>query len=170
MINLSMIINYLPYQGLQMITDIEYINKLSESKKNNVNELIASFSGNNIQALPPTEIRKGILESLGDIGCSSSVKIDKNLNITISSIKNSCGICVQFGNISRYYADILKLQYLYKNSKINLGIIVVPKKELTLNFYRSGGNLSSFERIIKEMDVLKNIITIPLAIVGVKER
>lgn len=41
-------------------------------------------------------------------------------------MKNRVGVCFQLDNVARMYADLLKLQVLGKNGKIDAGVIIVP--------------------------------------------
>ena len=100
----------------------------------------------------PDSIRNSVIESINDIDCvgasgdtrafnknlmnklyasgwSESVPLSVYSKISITSIFEKIGLCVQTGNIARIYADILKLQTLYTDEKISAGIVVLPVKD-----------------------------------------
>lgn len=97
-------------------------------------------------------------------GWTGKVKIDKNAGITITSMKENVGLCVQTGNVGRFYSDIIKLQTLYLNGKIESGVYIIPTKESAL---RMGDNLTNYERVTSELVIYKKIITIPIFVIGV---
>ena len=74
------------------------------------------------------------------------------------------GLCIQTGNVARTYADMLKLQALYTDGKINAGVLVLPVKECADTF---GKNVANFERFLRELlYVFSKVITVPLLVVG----
>lgn len=111
-----------------------------------------------------TELRETIERLIQLQGWSGKVKIDKSKAITITSMKNNTGLCIQTGNVGRFYADILKLQTLYLNGKIEAGIYILPTKS-SANII--GDNLANFERFVEELNLYKKIITVPLFVIGI---
>lgn len=99
-------------------------------------------------------------------GWSGETRIDKSNNITITSMKENVGLCIQTGNVGRFYADMLKLQTLYLNGKIDTGIVIIP---LNNEAKIMGDNLANYERFIRELDLYKKIITIPIHVIGIGE-
>lgn len=83
--------------------------------------------------------------------------------ITISSVYEKIGLCVQTGNVARIYADMLKLQTLFTDDKINAGIFILPSKACADLI---GKNVANYERFVRELTyVFSKVITIPLLIV-----
>jgi hypothetical protein len=121
----------------------------------------------------PFNIRKGCASSLRKTierliqlqGWSGKVRIDKSKAITITSMKNNTGLCIQTGNVGRFYADILKLQTLYLNGNIEAGVYILPTKQ-SANVM--GDNLANYERFVEELDLYKKIITVPLFVIGIE--
>lgn len=111
-----------------------------------------------------SNLRKTIERLIQLQGWSGKVKIDKSKGITITSMKESVGLCIQTGNVGRFYADILKLQTLYLNGKIEGGIYILPTKQ---SAQIMGDNLANYERFIEELDLYKKIITVPLFVIGI---
>lgn len=81
-------------------------------------------------------------------------------------MKDSVGLCLQTGNVGRFYADMLKLQTLYLNGKIESGIVILPTNHAAKLM---GDNLANFERFIRELNLYKKIITIPIHVIGIEE-
>lgn len=121
----------------------------------------------------PFEVRKGsasklrkiVLESLFKLGWSDKTKIVSGNDITITSMKGDIGLCLQTGNVSRFYADILKLQSLYIKDKASAAMYILPTKNASL---KMGSNIAYFERFVEELGLYKHIITIPIMIIGIE--
>lgn len=111
-----------------------------------------------------TNLRKTIDRHIQLQGWSGKIKIDKTTGITITSMKDNIGLCIQTGNVGRFYADMLKLQTLYLNDKADAGIYILPTKQAAQIM---GDNLASFERFVEELELYKKIITIPMHVIGI---
>lgn len=72
---------------------------------------------------------------------------------------------VQFGNMSRWYSDIFKLQTAYAQSLVNVGLSIVPKAVLA---QRIDSNIASYERVIRELPSANLSITLPILVIGVE--
>lgn len=72
---------------------------------------------------------------------------------------------VQFGNMSRWYSDIFKLQTAYSQSLINLGLSIVPMGSLGR---RIDSNIVSYERVVRELPFANLSITLPILVIGVE--
>jgi len=110
-----------------------------------------------------TPIRKYITSEMSSIGWSNRTIIHPETQISITGILNDTALCVQLGNVSRYYADLLKLQFLYQSKKCSQSIYILP----TYSFAKLlGSNISNFDRLTKELKIFKKIITIPILVLG----
>ena len=74
------------------------------------------------------KMRDAFLGSLKVSGWSSEIAVAQGSDMTITSIKNEIGLCLQTGNMARMYADLMKLQTLYLNNAIKSAVIVVPSE------------------------------------------
>lgn len=72
---------------------------------------------------------------------------------------------VQFGNMSRWYSDIFKLQTAYSQSLIDLGLSIVPMGVLGR---RIDSNIASYERVLRELPSANLSITLPILVIGVE--
>ena len=72
---------------------------------------------------------------------------------------------VQFGNMARWYSDIFKFQTAYSTDLIDLGICIVPMKEMAI---RIDSNITNYERVLRELPAADMSITHPILIIGIK--
>ena len=82
----------------------------------------------------------------------------------INGIKNNTGWAIQTGNVARFYADILKLQWLYEEKRIKNAVYVCLSKESQRESYLS--NTIHIERALREADFFNNIITLPILFIS----
>ena len=73
-------------------------------------------------------LRDQFIEALMIAGWSGEISVSPNQSgMTITSMKAGTGLCLQTGgNMSRIYADILKLQALYLDMVISSAVFVLP--------------------------------------------
>lgn len=72
---------------------------------------------------------------------------------------------VQFGNMSRWYSDIFKLQTAYSQSLVDIGLSIVPTSALGR---RIDSNIVSYERVVRELPSANLSITLPILVIGVE--
>ena len=107
---------------------------------------------------------KDLLDKLRSKGWADGFPLSVYSKISITSVLDKIGICVQTGNVARIYADILKMQTLFTDEKLSAGILVVPTKEYADSL---GKNVANYERLIRELTyVFSKVITIPLLIIS----
>ncbi|TSA28974.1 MAG: restriction endonuclease [Verrucomicrobiaceae bacterium] len=108
------------------------------------------------------KIRDSLVESLGIDGWSGEVQIEPPSRITITSLKNGVGLCVQTGgNMSRMYADILKLQKLYMENRVTIGAFILPTGPAAKSL---GDNVANADRLVSELSIFKKVIHMPIAV------
>lgn len=83
--------------------------------------------------------------------------------ITITSVKHDTGLCVQTGNMSRMYADLLKLQHMFLRKTIKVGVMVVPSHAAAKKL---GDNIINADRLIRELEIFRSVIRMPLVVVS----
>jgi len=110
-----------------------------------------------------TKLREKILCSLRTQGWSDKVRLSAGSKITITAMRGNIALCLQTGNMSRFYADLLKLQYLFQNGKVAAAIYIVPTKRRAKEM---GSNLAHFERFIEELELFREIIAVPTLVIG----
>lgn len=110
-----------------------------------------------------SDIRQDILEDLKNKGWSDKLLLARGSNISITAKKADVGLCMQTGNVSRVYADLMKLQTLFVNQQITAGIIVVATRDCAKQYTC---NAATYERLLKELDIFSQVITMPLVVIG----
>lgn len=108
-------------------------------------------------------IRQRVLNDLQVKGWSNKVLLTRGSNISITAKKDDVGLCMQTGNVSRVYADLMKLQTLFVNGRIKAGIIIVATTDCARQYTC---NAATYERLVRELEIFSQVITMPLVIVG----
>lgn len=132
------------------------------------NEVIAAIASSTLRKPINTKsIRQSVLGKLHECGWSDGVRVDPlNSKIDITSLKSNIGLCFQTGNISRFYADMLKHQTLFADQKIIASFCIVPKRILAKKI---GQNIVNFERLNNELKIFNKTITLPIIVYGIEE-
>lgn len=113
------------------------------------------------------QLRDEILTALRNFhGWSDRVSLSSDAKISITSKKSNIGLCLQTGNMGRFYADLIKLEFLHKQGIIASAIYIIPTLQLAL---RLGENIANYERFCREVTIFSTIINIPLLIMGFSE-
>jgi hypothetical protein len=110
-----------------------------------------------------TALRDQFIGKLMEAGWSGEVSVSPSQSgVTITSMKEDTGLCLQTGgNMSRIYADILKLQALYVDEVISCAAFVLPSAPVA---HALGDNLAQADRLIRELAIFKKVITLPLLV------
>lgn len=111
------------------------------------------------------QLRRVILSQLKEAGWSDNFRLDVGSQISLTSSLDGHVLCFQTGNMSRFYADLLKLQYVYKRRKARAAFYLLPSKE---SAKKIGSNIAHFERFTFELNLFKDIVTIPTLVIGLK--
>lgn len=111
------------------------------------------------------KLRKTFLSKFKEVGWSDDFKLDVNSQISLTSSNDEHALCFQTGNMSRFYADLLKLQYVYINKMSVAAFYLIPSKEAAKQM---GSNIAHFDRFVFELKLFKNIVTIPTLVIGIK--
>lgn len=104
------------------------------------------------------EIRDSILSGLKRMGWAGEIEVSSHSGMTITSMKDSVGLCLQTGNVARIYADLMKLQTLFMDGAISSAVIIVPSKPLASVL---GSNLVQAPRLQRELSVFKKAFQVP---------
>ena len=108
-------------------------------------------------------IKESVRERLEKDGWTGEYRLDSSSRITISSYLKGICMCFQTGNVGRIYADLLKLQTLYTRGNITAGIILIPQIKTAKEL---GSNMASYERLIRELPIFSQVITMPIVVIG----
>ncbi len=110
-------------------------------------------------------LKAEVLKRLQQQGWSGEVEIDPASSISITSVKNSTGLCFQTGNMARMYADLMKLQTVFAKGVVARGVFIIPTK-ICADIL--GSNIANFERLTRELAIFELVITMPLLVVGIE--
>jgi hypothetical protein len=116
-----------------------------------------------VQARCTGQIRDHLQEELTRSGWTQAVRIDPNYDLTVTGRYRDLAFQVQTGNISRAMYDLLKLQFLYLQGKIEAAALAVPTRDAAA---RIASNVASVERVWSEVQLFDRIITFPLLVVS----
>lgn len=108
-----------------------------------------------------TKIRGQILDKLRSLGWSGELKLAPDSDMTVTSSKNDIGLCLQTGNMSRMYADLIKLQTMYLDNQIKAAAILVPSQEVAKLL---GSNIAQAKRLERELAIFKKAYHVPTLI------
>lgn len=115
-------------------------------------------------AMTPQLIRSHIGGVLASQGWSKEMRISPDSKISITAYRDQIGLCLQTGNVSRIYADLLKLQTLFARKSIVAGVCIVPITSLAVIL---GSNVVSYERLLGELEIFALTITVPITVIGI---
>jgi len=113
-----------------------------------------------------SEITDAIQKVLSSNGWSGRTRVHPDSPITITSINENVGLCLQFANMYMFSADLLKLEVMYERKIIDSAIYILPVLDLAREL---GSNMVNFERFTQELDIYKNIIKIPIMVIGIED-
>jgi hypothetical protein len=109
-------------------------------------------------------IRTEILKRLKSVGWSDKFRLDAQSQISLTASMNSHVMCFQTGNMSRFYADLLKLQYVYAQGNAVAAIYLIFSKDAAKIL---GSNLAHYDRLVRELLLFREIITVPILVIGI---
>lgn len=108
-------------------------------------------------------IRAHLKNELTNEGWAYNVRIDAEYDLTVTGMYRDLAFQIQTGNIARAIYDLLKIQYLYQEKKIQTAAIAVPTKEAAALI---GSNVAHDERLSAELQLFDRIITVPLMLIA----
>jgi hypothetical protein len=149
-----------------MKTSYSYFSKAEiVISKEVINHIIRLVKSIKIKVVPhsASQINGAIINKVHQFGWSEEVRLVPYSNITITSVKDKIGMCVQTGNISRIYADLIKLQTLFSRCAIESAIVILAENAAAKKL---GQNIANYQRLVRELPIFKDVITVPLLVIG----
>jgi hypothetical protein len=107
------------------------------------------------------KLRAAIITQLKIRGWSDEVRLSADSDMTITSSKEDVGLCLQTGNMSRLYADLMKLQAMYLDGKIKAAAIILPSQEAASLL---GSNVAQARRLERELAIFKKAYHVPTVV------
>ncbi len=109
-----------------------------------------------------SRIGDAIMATLNKDGWSGEVALaGRASKISITSMKQETGLCMQTGNMSRLYADLLKMQHMFLSNTIKVGAMVVPSHAAAKSL---GDNIANSDRLTRELDIFRKVIHMPVVV------
>jgi len=107
------------------------------------------------------KLRVAMIAQLRIRGWSDEVRLSADSDMTITSSKDDVGLCLQTGNMSRVYADLVKLQAMYLDGNIKAAVIILPSQEAALLL---GSNVAQARRLERELAIFKKAYHVPTVV------
>ena len=96
-----------------------------------LNEILNNAEYSILENKPATNIKKYLIKKFKKNYWSTSNKLFFNSSRKVDLLKDDIGLQIQFGNHAQVWFDVLKLNYLFKNKRINIGMILCLNKEIS---------------------------------------
>ncbi len=109
------------------------------------------------------EIRRHVEQEFVNEGWATDVRLDQELMLTVFAMKEDLAFQLQTGNMSRAPYDLLKLEYLYKNNRIQAAALALPTKEAAGII---GDNIANADRVCRELKLFDRVINVPIIVVA----
>ncbi|MBE2180190.1 MAG: hypothetical protein IAE97_06930 [Chthoniobacterales bacterium] len=131
--------------------------------KSTQKEIEAAIKAITVKPAPKAapKIRDAFLAHLKSSGWSGEVAVSMDSDMTITSMKDNVGLCMQTGNMARMYADMIKLQTMYLDNAIKSAAIVVPSQPMAALL---GDNIAQSTRLERELAIFRKAYHVPTLI------
>jgi hypothetical protein len=110
-------------------------------------------------------IRDKFVAELRSRGWSSEVTVARGSDMSITSMREGIGLCLQTGNMARMYADLMKLQTLYLDNAIQGAVLVLPSQPVALAI---GENIAQAARLERELEIFRKAYYVPTLVVSLE--
>ncbi|WP_054312115.1 BglII/BstYI family type II restriction endonuclease [Mesorhizobium sp. 1M-11] len=110
-------------------------------------------------------IRDRFVAELREKGWSGEVTVARGSDMSITSMRNGIGLCLQTGNMARMYADLIKLQTLYLDNAIEAAIFVLPSQPLAAAI---GDNIAQATRLQRELEIFRKAYHVPTLVLSLE--
>jgi hypothetical protein len=110
-------------------------------------------------------IRDAFLTKIREAGWSGEVPAARGSDMTVTSMKDGVGLCLQTGNMARMYADLIKLQTLYLDNAIVSAVIVLPSQPVALQI---GDNIAQATRLERELEIFRKAYHVPTLLMALE--
>lgn len=120
---------------------------------------------NNVPSSSQTsrQLRAHWESALLSVGWIKSFPVGKSA-LSIGYVRETTGMCIQMGNTCRVYADLLKLETVFRLGDIEQAVLAVPADELSSEL---GTNYASFSRAEQDIKALAPTISMPIVLIEI---
>lgn len=116
-----------------------------------------------IQRYCTPAIRAHVENEFANEGWALDVRLDQHHQLAVTALKGDLAFQLQTGNMSRAPYDLLKLQYLFQEHKIQAAALALP----TLSAAKiMGDNIANADRVCRELKLFDRVITVPISVVA----
>ncbi len=116
-----------------------------------------------IQRYCTAAIRAYIENEFANEGWALDVRLDQHHQLAVTALKGDLAFQLQTGNMSRAPYDLLKLQYLFQERKIQAAALALP----TLSAAKViGENIANSDRVCRELKLFDRVISVPIIVVA----
>lgn len=112
------------------------------------------------------KIRVEFIRGISAHGWTGEMPVAQESKISVTSTKSDVGLCLQTGNMSRIYADLLKLQTMYLKSAIKAAVIVVPSDPVAKKI---GDNIANAKRLERELPIFSRAYSVPTLVYSLEQ-
>lgn len=151
---------------MKLACTYDHHNAASEWERRDLQEWLTDiFEAPSITLEPrcTSKIRDHVSTEFQNEGWALDVRISQESELSVFSLKDDMAFQLQTGNMSRAPYDLLKLQYLFLNKKIECAALAVPTRDAAKKI---GDNIANAERIWKELQIFDRVITVPILLVA----
>jgi hypothetical protein len=108
-------------------------------------------------------IREYVQNEFTNEGWALDVRLDQHHQLAVTALKGDLAFQLQTGNMSRAPYDLLKLQYLFQEHKIQAAALALPTQAAAKII---GDNIANADRVCRELKLFDRVITVPISVVA----
>jgi hypothetical protein len=108
-------------------------------------------------------IREHVETEFANEGWALDVRLDPQHQLAVTALKGDLAFQLQTGNMSRAPYDLLKLQYLFHEHKIQAAALALPTQAAAKII---GDNIANADRVWRELRLFDRVITVPISVVA----
>lgn len=116
-----------------------------------------------VQRYCTPEIRAHVEREFTNEGWALDVRLDQKHQLAITALKDDLAFQLQTGNMSRAPYDLLKLQYLFLEHRIQAAALALPTQSAAKII---GENIANADRVCRELKLFDRVITVPISVVA----
>jgi hypothetical protein len=116
-----------------------------------------------IQRYCTPAIRAHVEKEFANEGWALDVRLDQKHQLAVTALKDDLAFQLQTGNMSRAPYDLLKLQYLFLEHRIQAAALALPTQSAAKII---GENIANADRICRELKLFDRVITVPISVVA----
>ena len=144
----------------------DHHNAVSEWQRRDLHEWLTDVfeaPAVSIQRYGTPAIREHVDSEFANEGWALDVRLDQHHQLAVTALKGDLAFQLQTGNMSRAPYDLLKLQYLFQEHKIQAAALALPTLAAAKII---GDNIANADRVCRELKLFDRVITVPISVVA----